>query len=160
MAWEKRADRWYFYRRRRVAGRQVREYVGTGAAAEMAAALEQARQQQRHLRRQLALDERRRWEAAAAPLEELIRLTRLLLRCRLEDEGFRQHARGGWRRRRGTRKEEAAMARSKRKAAGRAGGRAEHLLGVLERARQGDSAALPDLAEALEAHPRGLAPVR
>ncbi|PNW27646.1 UNVERIFIED_CONTAM: hypothetical protein BEN50_21270 [Euhalothece sp. KZN 001] len=41
MSWEQRKDQAYYYRRRRVDGRVVAEYLGRGPHAELAATLDQ-----------------------------------------------------------------------------------------------------------------------
>jgi hypothetical protein len=91
----------YYSRSRKESGRVVREYVGSGRVAELAAQLD-------------ALDrEQRGWEAAAerrakTELEEtesqvkaLADMTDEVARAALLAAGFHQHKRGEWRRRRG-----------------------------------------------------------
>ena len=43
MAWVRRGRKLYYYRTRRVGGRVLREYLGSGPEAELAAALDSAR---------------------------------------------------------------------------------------------------------------------
>jgi hypothetical protein len=101
MAWETRRNgRRYYYRVRRVNGRVVREYVGTGPAAEAAAALDSAHRQLK----QLGRAERAAKDAADRELEAdlslLDDLANLFARAALEAAGYHRHARGQWRKRR------------------------------------------------------------
>ena len=100
MGWEVRGSRRYYTRTRRAGGRLVREYVGTGPVAEMAAAADAVRQAQRRAEAEARRAERARWEAALAPLEELCLASDLLVRASLTAAGYHQHDRGEWRRRR------------------------------------------------------------
>lgn len=66
MGWERRRGCWYYYRAKRVSGRVVKEYVGSGPLAELSAAedLERRANQrrvrllERHEREQLAAADR------------------------------------------------------------------------------------------------------
>jgi len=93
MAWEKGR---YYTRSRKVNDRVVREYLGTGEAAEQAARLDASARQQREARR-AALAE---LTALDAPLDDLAERTELLARAALAAAGYRQHRRGEWRKRR------------------------------------------------------------
>lgn len=97
MAWE----RGYYYRVRKVNGRVVREYVGKGRLANLAASLDA---DQRAARR-LELAERRAETSQMEDLDnqvaDLCELTDLLARAALIAAGYRQHHRGDWRRKRG-----------------------------------------------------------
>ena len=100
MAWEtRRRGGRYYTRSRRENGRVVREYVGTGERAALAAATDAVRrwqrQVQRDARREL-LDELRELDALA---DELDAFADLLARAALLAAGYHQHARGSWRRR-------------------------------------------------------------
>ena len=99
MGWEVRGARRYYTRTRRAGGRLVREYVGTGPVAEMAAAADAVRQAQRRAEAEARRAERARWETALAPLEELCLASDLLVRASLTAAGYHQHDRGEWRRR-------------------------------------------------------------
>ena len=100
MAWITRGTRRYYYRSVRVNGRPTRQYVGNGPPAEAAAA-EVAR---RKTVLQEFADQRRSdhelYVAALAPLLEFEQLTDLLTKAALISNGYHQHARGAWRRRR------------------------------------------------------------
>jgi hypothetical protein len=96
MVWE----RGYYYRVRKVGGRVVREYVGTGQVAELAAQLD-ARERARREREALAT-RRQKAELTAldAELKALTERADLLARAALLAAGFHRHKRGEWRRRR------------------------------------------------------------
>ena len=94
MAWDKGR---YYTRSRKVNGRVVREYVGTGEAAERAARQDAVARQEREARRSV----REELAALDAPLDELAELTDLLARAALAAAGYRRHHRGEWRKRRG-----------------------------------------------------------
>jgi len=100
MSWSSVGGRRYYYRSLWAGGRPVRRYVGTGPAAELAAAHDDLRRVEREARRRALRAERERWAAAEAPLARLSRLGDLALRLALTGAGYRQHARGRWRRRR------------------------------------------------------------
>ncbi len=94
MGWEKGR---YYIRSRKVNGRVVREYVGTGEAARSAARQDALARQQREARRA----EMAELAALDAPLDDLAELTDLLARAALAAAGYRRHHRGEWRKRRG-----------------------------------------------------------
>jgi hypothetical protein len=99
MGWERRNGRCYYYRKRRVGGRVVSEYVGAGAVGE-SAALEDERER---LKRDDSCSSSRRLleEGGALELElrSVERAARTLASAALVAAGFRCH-RGEWRRRR------------------------------------------------------------
>ena len=76
MSWETRGNNRYYYRRRKVGGRVVAEYVGTGATADMLAAMDGI---DRHERQRAAaewraiVDADRRQEKMLAKVDELVR---------------------------------------------------------------------------------------
>lgn len=96
MAW----SNGYYYRSRRRGRRVDRDYLGRGPEASLAAALVEERQRQRQAKRQQRVEAQQVWEAASAPLEELLQEVDLLVRAVLLINGWHQHARGQWRRRR------------------------------------------------------------
>jgi hypothetical protein len=96
MAWE----RGYYYRVRKVNGRVVREYVGAGKVAEMAAQLDALERHQREAEKARERVAREDLEALDASLNDLNDLAELLARAALVCAGFRQHNRGEWRRQR------------------------------------------------------------
>ena len=98
MAWEKGR---YYTRSRRVAGRVVREYVGTGLGAQLAAAQDE-KQRQEALASRLALRrEKEEVSELEASLDALDTLCAAFVTATLEAAGYHQHARGEWRKRRG-----------------------------------------------------------
>ena len=100
MAWEARGSRRYYTRSRRVNGRVVREYVGTGAVAELAAAADALRRADRLAAAEARRAEAASWQAALAPLLELCRVADVMARAALLAAGYHRHSRCSWRRRR------------------------------------------------------------
>jgi hypothetical protein len=100
MGWELRGGRRYYTRSRKVGGRVLREYIGRGPEAELAAALDAARRAEQTRRRQAARAEQARLAGADSLLLSFVELAELLARASLVTAGYRQHARGHWRRRR------------------------------------------------------------
>jgi hypothetical protein len=101
VGWETRRGKHRYYTRSiRVGGRVVREYVGTGPAAEAAAAHDARRRADGLARRARQRAAEARYRAAIAPLVALCRLTDRLLAAALADRGFHRHDRGVWRRKR------------------------------------------------------------
>jgi hypothetical protein len=90
----------YYTRSKKVGGRVVREYVGTGRVAEMAAEVDAIERQQREAERAARRTERAELEALDIPLDELNDLADLLAHTALLAAGFHQHKRGEWRKRR------------------------------------------------------------
>lgn len=76
MSWETRGNNRYYYRRRKVRGRVVAEYIGAGALADAVAGLDE---QQRRERQRAAAELRaiiegdNRTVAALAEIDELVR---------------------------------------------------------------------------------------
>ena len=100
MAWERQGR--YYYRTRKVGGRVVREYVGTGRVAELVAEMDAIEREEREAERAARRAERAELEALDAPLNQLNDLADLLARAALVAAGFRQHKRGEWRKKRGS----------------------------------------------------------
>jgi hypothetical protein len=99
MPWEQVGRRRYYYRNQWVAGRPARRYVGTGPAAELAAAADDLRRLERAIAAREREAEQTRFRQAEAPLLNLCVATDLLARTALVAAGYRQHDRGAWRRR-------------------------------------------------------------
>jgi hypothetical protein len=96
MGWE----RGYYYRVRKVNGRVVREYVGTGRVAELAAQIDASERAERDRQRAAIRAERAALDALAAPFNEFDALAEVLARAALLAAGYHQHKRGEWRKRR------------------------------------------------------------
>ena len=97
MGWDKGR---YYTRSRKVNGRVVREYVGAGCVADLAAQMDALERQQREAERAARQAKRAELDALDAPLDELNDLAELLTRAALLAAGFHQHKRGEWRKQR------------------------------------------------------------
>jgi len=87
MAWEPRGGTAYFYRPRRVGGRVVRDYLGSGPRAQLAADLiAEARDREADHVRALQ-GEQERWEALVVAMDRLDAGCELMLAARLWTEG-------------------------------------------------------------------------
>jgi hypothetical protein len=101
MGWEtRRGSGRYYTRSRKVNGRIIREYVGTGFVAELAAQQDAEARAQRRAERERLQREATRWAAIAAPLVQLSQLLDGLTVAALIAAGYHQHHRGAWRKRR------------------------------------------------------------
>ena len=89
----------YYTRSKKVGGRVVREYIGTGLMGKLAAKTDALARERRQLK---ALAERmEKVKIAFDPnLNALIEITDLLARAALRAAGYHQHKRGEWRKRR------------------------------------------------------------
>ncbi len=103
MAWEtrQRGGR-YYTRSKKVHGRVIREYVGTGLVGELAAAADERERAERQAQQAAWRAECERIESAIAPLEEFCDVVETLARASLLLAGYHRHHRGEWRRKRGT----------------------------------------------------------
>jgi hypothetical protein len=108
MAWQVVDARKYYYQHRRVGGRPRTVYVGAAGspAAELAAAADHLRRLGREAAARERHAERERLRGAEAPLLQLCQVADALTRAALLAAGFRQHARGAWRRCRETERAE------------------------------------------------------
>jgi hypothetical protein len=100
MGWEIRGERRYYTRSRRVSGKVSREYVGAGLRGDQASQEDIRRRAERKAQTEALRAEQVTQAAAAAPLDQLCRLTDLLVEVTLSQLGYHQHARGEWRRKR------------------------------------------------------------
>ena len=91
----------YYTRSKKVGGRVVREYVGCGRVAELAAQLDELTREQRRLDALALRDEKEELAGTDAGLKELAITTDLIARAALLATGYHQHKRGEWRKRRG-----------------------------------------------------------
>lgn len=99
MAWETRKGRGHYYTRsKRVGGRVVREYVGTGPGAEAEASADASKRSRRLAEREDWNRRRAELEATSEVVERFVAGVRAFTRSTLEAAGYRQHNRGEWRR--------------------------------------------------------------
>jgi hypothetical protein len=97
MGWDKGR---YYTRSKKVGGRVVREYVGAGRVAELAAQLDELEREQRRLDALALRREKDDLAALEADLKALAETTDQFARAALLAAGFRQHKRGEWRKKR------------------------------------------------------------
>src|SRR5215212_8141388 len=101
MAWERRERGGAYYTRsRKVNGKVVREYVGTGVLGELAALMDAEKRERREEEAASWREEKRNLEALVAPVEELHDAVEVLARAALIASGYHCHNRGEWRKRR------------------------------------------------------------
>ncbi len=100
--WERRTRGGLYYTRsRKQGGRVVREYVGSGPLAELAAKTDAMKRRRREEQAKAWREERESLEALDRSVEELYEAAEVLARASLIAAGYRQHNRGEWRRKRG-----------------------------------------------------------
>jgi hypothetical protein len=101
MPWETRhQNKSYYYRARKLNGRVVKTYIGTGPLAEELAEAD-ARQRQERLQRSAERKQRQdELSAIDAPLEGFNDAVEVLTRASLVDAGYHFHRSSEWRRRR------------------------------------------------------------
>jgi hypothetical protein len=98
MAWITVGRNTYYYRSQRV-GKSVRlSYYGRGPEAELAAALDARRRQERQQQRERVRAERERWKAATRALKAFLAGSSMLVEAALLAAGYRRHERGEYRR--------------------------------------------------------------
>src|SRR5262249_5156720 len=99
MGWETRRPGGprFYVRSQKVSGRVVRQYIGTGARGEAAAAADALRRAERQAAAEARRAERLRLHEADAPLQQLEEAMKLLIQATLVANGFRRHG-GEWRR--------------------------------------------------------------
>ena len=101
MAWAThRGAKRYYSRSVRVGRKVVRQYIGAGPLADVAASLDELRRHERRERDQLWEKAVATWEQAERSAVRLGALGLLLARATLLVDGCRRHDRGEWRRRR------------------------------------------------------------
>ena len=87
MAWERRGHATYYYRPRRVGGRVVRDYLGSGPQAQLAADLiVEVRDRKADLTQALREDQEH-WESLGVMMDRLDTGCELMLATRLLTEG-------------------------------------------------------------------------
>ncbi len=100
MGWETRSGRRYYYRARKVDGRVVKEYIGTGISVEIAALHDRWACQDRAVTAMARRAERAGLEAVDGELADVDHAIEALTRVSLVLTGYHRHNRGNWRRRR------------------------------------------------------------
>jgi hypothetical protein len=90
----------YYTRSKKVNGRVVREYVGTGYPAELAARLDALERQKRRLDAQGVALEKADLTDLEEELKAMAKAADLAARAALLAAGYHQHKRGEWRKRR------------------------------------------------------------
>jgi hypothetical protein len=100
---EQRGGKHYYYRYEKVDGRSRRIYMGSGAEAEQAAAEDARLRAERAAEAAEWADTRRRLDAVDNALGELDKVVRFATRLVFLSEGYHQHDRGTWRKRRRSR---------------------------------------------------------
>lgn len=101
MGWEERGGRLYYYRSRRVGGRVVKEYVGSGPDAELIVDVEEEARRAERRRRESERAERELLSAEDKEVAEVYDLIDRVAKAALIEAGYRQHNRGEWRLKRG-----------------------------------------------------------
>ena len=101
MAWERRAGGGLYYvRKRRVNGRVVSEYVGTGLSGALAADMDAQERAEREAMREALRAVQTEWENIDARVDEACQTTTRMTKLALVLAGYHQHHRGEWRKRR------------------------------------------------------------
>lgn len=101
MAWESRNGRGRYYTRsRKVNGRIVREYVGSGELAELLAEQDEIQREARRLQAEAWQKEKARLQAEAQAVAALCAEVDLLASAVLLEAGFYRPDRGQWRQKR------------------------------------------------------------
>jgi hypothetical protein len=140
MAWEERERGGRYYTRsRKVAGRVVREYVGTCDVAELIARGDALDRRRREEEARLWREERERFDALDAGAGELDDLAELLARASFLAAGYRQHERGEWRNRVSEIDQQGGMSPQERRES------VAELRALVERAQGGDEQALSEI---------------
>lgn len=102
MGWETRSRGGVYYTRSvRINGRVVRQYVGMGEAAVLAAEQDATERAERRAREAAWAQERAELESADESIGELDEIAELVMAAVLLCSGYHRHNRGEWRLRRG-----------------------------------------------------------
>jgi hypothetical protein len=101
MGWEKRGNATYYYTAERFGGRVVKQFVGSGRVAELAAQLDALARAERKEAAEAAQRERDELAALDAALAPLHALADAATAAALVAAGYHRPKRGHWRKRRG-----------------------------------------------------------
>ena len=93
MAWETRGNRRYYYRKKRVSGRVVSEYIGTGAIADLTASTQEQTTRQSKFARKLDHDQQRQQAAIDTEIKQCESELHKLLAPVLVAAGYHRHKR-------------------------------------------------------------------
>ncbi len=91
----------YYTRSKKVNGRVVRDYIGTGRVAELVARIDAAEREERRFASLRLRQEKAELAALDGDIKAFMERTELVARAALLAAGFHQHKRGEWRKRRG-----------------------------------------------------------
>lgn len=100
VAWAWRGSHRYYYRSVRDGGRVTKQYVGKGPFAELHAQMDAEEQAEREAKREAWRRKRAEMDAIDAQIGEWWDAGTVLLKAVLYSEGYYQHDRGEWRKRR------------------------------------------------------------
>ncbi len=100
MAWSWRGNRRYYYRNMRENGQVNTEYIGTGPLAELIAEKDAEQRAEREAKRELWRQKRDAMDTIDTQIDDWWDATTMLLKTQLYSEGYYQHDRGEWRKRR------------------------------------------------------------
>jgi hypothetical protein len=99
MSLEKHHNKTYYYRNRRINGRQVKEYLGSGEKAQQLAEQDARRRAELAAKRAALRAEQAEFDRVERELDELEALLEPLIVLYMESLGYHKH-RGQWRKRR------------------------------------------------------------
>ena len=102
MAWEQRSSHMYYYRSIRRHGRVTKDYLGTGLLAERYAAEDAVRRAQGYIEAEAWRQEQAALDALDRQIDAWWDMSMVLLKTPLYTEGYYQHDRGAWRKRKRT----------------------------------------------------------
>jgi hypothetical protein len=100
MAWERRRNFTYYYRARKIHGRVVKEYVGRGTHAEVAAKRDTLARVARAEAREHRIREQQAFHEANETVDAFVTALDSLTRTSLILVGYHQHHGSEWRKRR------------------------------------------------------------
>jgi hypothetical protein len=100
MAWEDRKGKSYYYTKEREGSKVVSRYVGSGEVAQLIGQFSALRREEDRERRAEIAAERNAMLAADRAVDDVMSLANELMQEALQAEGFHQHDRGEWRKKR------------------------------------------------------------